>query len=70
VHPKLNPDSIISWNPQSYYAYLLAGDYFMEHNDFGKAIPAYTQGLTKEIATIQEREHMEKNLRFCKMKLK
>ena len=66
----LQPDSILKWNPDSYHAYMLAGDYYYEHEDYAKAIPVYEQGLLKEIATEQERLHMKKNLQHCKDKLK
>jgi isopenicillin-N N-acyltransferase like protein len=70
-YPKtdLQPDSLVKWNPQSYHAYMLAGDRCMENGDFDKAITFYEEGLKKEVATIQEREHMEKNLQQCKEKL-
>ncbi|MBL7858689.1 MAG: hypothetical protein JNM57_13455 [Cyclobacteriaceae bacterium] len=66
----LNPDSIVHWNPDSYHAYMLAGDYFYEHEEYAKAIPVYERGLEKEIATQQERLHMLKNIQHCKDKLK
>jgi isopenicillin-N N-acyltransferase like protein len=59
-------DSIIQWNPNSYHAYMLAGDRFLELKEYERAIPLYERGLTLEIATIQEREHMEKNLQHCR----
>jgi isopenicillin-N N-acyltransferase like protein len=48
---------------------MLAGDYYLSRKDWTKAIPYYEQGLKKEIATVQEKEHMEKNLQTCKNKL-
>ena len=65
----LVPDSIVKWNPNSYHAYMLAGDYWKEHNDFGKAADFYEVGLTKEVATEQERQYMEKSLQHCRKKL-
>ena len=70
LQPDLQPDSLISWNPDSYQAYMVAGDYYLDREAFAKAIPVYQLGLTKEIATAQERTHMEKNLQLCKEKLK
>ncbi len=69
-NPKENiqPDSIVKWNPNSYHSYMLAADYYFDRNDWAEAIPFYEQGLTKEIATVQEREHMEKNLLLCNEK--
>ncbi|MBA4055350.1 MAG: peptidase C45, partial [Marivirga sp.] len=65
----LDPDSIVKWNSNSYHAYMLAGDYYVSNKDWVKAIPYYEEGLKKEIATVQEKEHMEKNLQTCKDKL-
>lgn len=65
-HTGFNPDSVIQWNPNSYHAYMLAGDYYYDQKQWEKAIPIYEEGLTKEVATMQERYHMEKNLDNCK----
>jgi hypothetical protein len=64
--PDLHPDSVIKWNPNSYHAYMLAADYYFDDNNWKQAIPLYEQGLTKEVATMQERYHMEKNLEKSK----
>jgi isopenicillin-N N-acyltransferase like protein len=69
-HSGLQPDSLIKWNPDSYHAYMLAGDFYLDHKEFAKAIPVYERGLGLEIATVQEREHMEKNLHLCQEKTK
>ncbi|CAN5546280.1 acyl-CoA--6-aminopenicillanic acid acyl-transferase [soil metagenome] len=69
-HQDLQPDSLISWNPDSYQAYLVAGDYYTDHGEFAKAINVYKTGLTKEVATEQERNHMKKNLQLCEKKIK
>lgn len=66
----LQPDSVVSWNPDSYHAYMLAGDYYFDKKKFEKAALMYEKGLTKEVATVQEREHMEKNLATSKSKHK
>ena len=66
----LNPDSIVQWNPNSYHAYMLAGDHYFDKNEWREAIPLYEQGLSKEIATMQERYHMEKNLEKSKANIK
>jgi hypothetical protein len=68
-HDGLNPDSLIKWNPNSYHAYMLAGDYYFDNGNWAEAIPVYEKGLTKEVATMQERYHMEKNLEKCKEKI-
>lgn len=66
----LNPDSVVSWNPKSYHAYMLAGDHCLEAREYERAAAFYKTGLTLEVATLQEREHMEENLRTCKEKIK
>lgn len=63
------PDSLIKWNPNSYLAYLLAGDASFKKNDFKSAGNFYRIGLTKEIATLQERDHMVSRLNECKRRL-
>lgn len=66
----LDPDSIVSWNPRSYHAYMLGGDRLLEAGDYRRAAGFYQRGLQLEIATVQEREHMEKNLETCRKNLK
>jgi tetratricopeptide (TPR) repeat protein len=66
----LHPDSVVKWNPNSYHAYMLAADYYFDRQNWAEAIPFYEQGLTKEVATMQERYHMEKNLEKCKEHIK
>jgi hypothetical protein len=65
----LQPDSLIKWNPNSYHAYMLAADHYFDQKQWTAAQPLYEMGLTKEIATEQERQHMEKNLEQCKSRL-
>lgn len=65
----MQPDSLVKWNPNSYHAYMLAGDYYLDHKNYSSASEYYKTGLTKAIATVQEREHMEKNLKRCNEKL-
>ncbi len=67
---ELMPDSIVKWNPNSYHAYMLAGDYCKEHKDWEKAAKLYELGLAKVVATEQESQYMEKNLQYCRNKLK
>ncbi len=66
----LQPDSLVKWNPDSYHSYMLAGDNRFDQKDFSSAIKFYYQGLTKEVATVQEREYMTKRIQLCKEKLK
>jgi hypothetical protein len=68
-HSGFDPDSVIKWNPNSYHAYMLAADHYYKQEMWGKAMSLYEEGLTKEVATMQERYHMEKNLKNCKQKI-
>jgi isopenicillin-N N-acyltransferase-like protein len=65
----LQPDSVVSWNPDSYHAYMLAGDYYFDKDEYEKAALMYEKGLTKEVATLQERDHMQKKLATAKSKM-
>jgi isopenicillin-N N-acyltransferase-like protein len=69
-HTDIQPDSIIKWNPNSYHAYMLAADYYFDRRNWAEAIPLYEEGLAKEVATEQERYHMERNLDQCKKNMK
>ncbi len=62
----LIPDSMVSWNPGSYLSYMLAGDYCYENKQFDKAQSFYAEGLKKEVATEQERQHMSKRMEDCR----
>jgi isopenicillin-N N-acyltransferase-like protein len=66
----VNVDSMVADNPELYHAYVLAGDYLFKQQQFEKALHYYEVALTKEIATKKEREHIEKQIRECKEKLK
>ncbi len=65
-----DPDSLVKWNPQSYHAYMLAADKLLQLKDYSHAVALYKEGLTKEIATLQEKEHMEKNMARAQEALK
>jgi len=69
-HDDLQPDSLVKWNPNSYHSYMLAADYYFSRQEWAKAILVYEKGLAKEVASVQEREHMEKNLLQCKENVK
>ena len=69
-HDGLQPDSLVTWNPESYLSYMLAGDACFSKKEFAVAKSFYLKGLTKEIATTQEREHMEKRLKECETEIK
>jgi isopenicillin-N N-acyltransferase like protein len=65
----LQPDSIVKWNPESYHSFMLAGDFYLDIKEFAKAASMYERGLSKEVATLQEVDHMRKNLERCKEEL-
>jgi isopenicillin-N N-acyltransferase-like protein len=65
----LNADSLVKWNPESYLSYMLAADQYYDTRRFADAMKLYEQGLSKEIATEQERDHMQKRLNDCIEKL-
>ncbi len=50
--------------------YMMAGDFYFQHGEFANGLATYQQGLTREVATMQEREHMEKYMLLCKEEIK
>jgi isopenicillin-N N-acyltransferase like protein len=66
----MQPDSLVKWNPHSYLSYMLAGDACFNTKDFKSAIVFYEKGLTKEIASLQEKDYMNTQVSKCKSKLK
>jgi isopenicillin-N N-acyltransferase-like protein len=67
-HEAAPPDSLIQWNPNSYLAWLLAGNQEFDAHEFNRAEHYYKNALTKEIATLQERDYIEKQITRCKEK--
>jgi hypothetical protein len=63
-------DSIVRWNPDSYHAYMLAGDASLDDKDYKAAAVFYETALTKEIATVQERDYIVRQLARCKEETK
>jgi hypothetical protein len=59
-------DEFISCNPESYITYFMLGDYYLEHGEKGKAKAFYELSLTKEVASLQEREKINHNLNQCR----
>lgn len=66
----LNPDSLVVWNPDSYHAWVLAGDQYFDRHEYQEAKKAYTGALSREIATMAEEEYIRRRLEICKEKLK
>lgn len=56
-------------NPQYYDAYLLAAKYCINHQDYEKAAQYLQTGLTKNIASVYEKDEMEQLQNECKSKL-
>jgi hypothetical protein len=65
----INVQNFIPNDPQYYDAYRLTGDYYMAHKDYPNAIKSYQAALTKEIATVKERESIERKIKLCEKKL-
>lgn len=66
---EINSDSIVKWNPELYHVYMLAGDHEYDQKQYARAAQFYETGLTKEIATEQERAHMAERLKACNAEL-
>jgi len=66
---KVNPDSLIITNPNYYNAYVSAGDYMFNQQQFAKARGYYQQALTKVIATKPEEESVRNKIIKCNKKL-
>lgn len=66
----LVPDSVVKWNPNSYHAYLLAGEHCLATRNWQKAAEYFGKGLTLEIATEQERDYMRNSLKRCKEEIR
>ena len=62
---KVDTDSLLASNPNYYNAYILAGDYLYKNKQYQKALGVYKRGLTKEIATRKEEEHIKKQITRC-----
>lgn len=65
----VDTDSLLASNPNYYNAYILAGDYLYKNKQYQKALAVYQHGLTKEIATRKEEEHIKKQISLCTNKL-
>lgn len=56
----------IASNPEFFHMYFLIGDYYMETGQKAKAIMYLEQALTKEIASVKEKEKIENAIQACK----
>ena len=66
---EISTDSLLASNPGYYNSYILAGDYLFKKNQFQKALGIYKVGLTKEIATRKEADHIRDQVKLCLKKL-
>lgn len=61
----VNTDSLVASNPEFYHAYVLAGDYSYQKNEFQKALHYYQTSLTKVIATKKEEDYITNQIKKC-----
>ena len=59
-------DRLIDTNPEFYYTYVLAGDYYYSQQDHPKSLEFYNFALRKEISSKVEREIIEDKIRRLK----
>lgn len=57
-------------NPNGYLTYYYLGEYFKSQKEWERAKHYYEIGLTKEVAKVSERIHMEKSVELCKERMK
>lgn len=63
---QLNPEELMSSNPRYYDTYRLLGDYYKNMNQGEKAKENYQKALQYEIATVEEREAIERKIKALK----
>lgn len=61
---------VVRSNPNFYDAYRIAGDYSMQQGWYKAAIDYYQTALTKEVATIDERDAIQQKIDLCKKNIK
>lgn len=66
----VNTANLVSYDPQYYHAYVIAGDYEFKHKNFAAAKNYYKQALSKVIATKGEEDHILKQIVACDKALK
>ena len=62
-------DSLVNSNPEFYNTYVLAGDYLYKKEAYAQALKFYQIGLTKEIATKKEADHIKDRIKTINKKL-
>ncbi len=66
---KVNIDSLVASNPEFYNTYILAGDYLYKQKQYAAALKNYQTALTKVIATKNEEEHINTQIKKINKKL-
>ena len=66
---KVNTDSLVASNPEFYNTYVLAGDYLYKQKQYAAALKNYQTALTKVIATKNEEEHINAQIKKINKKL-
>jgi isopenicillin-N N-acyltransferase like protein len=67
---EVNPDTLISSNPNYYQSYQLAGNELFGKREYQRAIDYYRQALSMEIATKAEENEIRKQISRAEEKLK
>ncbi len=62
---EIDVQRITADNPNYYHAWVLAGDYLFKRKQFNEAKQYYQQALTKEIATVPEKERILRQIEQC-----
>ena len=70
AHQPVDTAEVVRSNPNHYDAYRIAGDYCVQQGWYKAAISYYNTALTKEVATVDEREAIEEKIALCKKSLK
>jgi predicted choloylglycine hydrolase len=66
----VDPDSLISSNPEFYQSYELAGNEFFKRRDYRRAAEYYRQALTRVIATKGEERYIRSQLKKAEAQIK
>lgn len=66
---EVNIQTLVASNPNYYHSYVIAGDYLYRQEKYKDALHYYQIGLTKEIATEKEADHIRKQIEKCRQEL-
>ncbi|MFC2176453.1 C45 family autoproteolytic acyltransferase/hydrolase, partial [Bacteroidota bacterium] len=58
-------EEFVHSNAENYITYSMLGDYYLELDNLEKAKKLYAIALSKEVASLQERKQIQKNLELC-----